>query len=591
MNAAIVELDSLPDTIRPGAQDQSFRTRTCRLHRGMSPYLGFGCIIGLVVIGGCARKFRSAGIDGLECRDNPERLAAGAHDDFARMRKVRYLRVRKAIPFRNPEILGIHCIDASAAKRLLHSNDIGHPVEEKPIDSRKLVDVGGRPTAPECTSHIYDTVAGRTRKQLRVSFFGFGSAHMPVHAKPGSAVFQGPQRFAQGFFEGPPNGHHLADSLHARRKRIVGIPKLLEREPRRLHHAVVDARLETRRGRLRDIVHDFRQGVAHREPGSNLCNGKSRRFRGEGRRARHARVHLDDHHAPITGIHGKLHVRATGFDAHLLQDSQRCGTHTLVFHIGKRLRGSDRNGIARVHTHRVEVFNRAHDDAVSRGIAHDFHFEFLPTLDALFHQHLARGRQLDALRHNAYQLIPAAGYAAARSAKRKRGAQHHRIPNFVHDVQRIFNRIRITRARRLNAEFSHAFVEKLAVFTAADRRQIAADHLNAMSLKHSGLGQFDRHVQRRLPAEGRQERIRLFLRDDFLHERRRNGLDIRTVGKAGIGHDSSRIAVYQHDSVSLFAQHLACLRTRIIELARLANHNGPRPNYQDGLYIVSSRHA
>ena len=66
---------------------------------------------------------------------------------------------------------------------------------------------------------------------------------------------------------------------------------------------------------LRELV----QRVADGELGRDLGDREAGRLRGERRGARHARVHLDDDHAPVVGIDRELHVRAAGVDADLAQ--------------------------------------------------------------------------------------------------------------------------------------------------------------------------------------------------------------------------------------------------------------------------------
>jgi hypothetical protein len=83
----------------------------------------------------------------------------------------------------------------------------------------------------------------------------------------------------------------------------------------------------------------------------------------------------------------ELHVRAAGFHADLAQHGDGGIAQALVFLVGQGLRRGHGDRVAGVHAHRVEVFDRADDDAVVRGIADHFHLEFLPAQHRLFHQH------------------------------------------------------------------------------------------------------------------------------------------------------------------------------------------------------------
>ena len=64
---------------------------------------------------------------------------------------------------------------------------------------------------------------------------------------------------------------------------------------------------------------------------------------------------------------GELDVRAARFDADLADHGQAGVPHPLVFLVGQRLGRGDRDRIARVDAHRVEVLDRAddHDIVVS----------------------------------------------------------------------------------------------------------------------------------------------------------------------------------------------------------------------------------
>ena len=60
----------------------------------------------------------------------------------------------------------------------------------------------------------------------------------------------------------------------------------------------------------------------------------------------------------------------------------------VVFGVGKGLRGSNHDALARVYAQRVEVLHVTHGDAVVEAVAHHLILDFLPSLQALFDQHL-----------------------------------------------------------------------------------------------------------------------------------------------------------------------------------------------------------
>ena len=136
--------------------------------------------------------------------------------------------------------LGIYVVDADAAQRLLHGDDVCHAVEEEPVDAGCRVDLGWRPAATQGAADVDDAVARGACKQGPVALLGLGRAHVAVDAQAGTAVFQRAQRLAKRLLERAADGHDLAHRLHAGGKRVVGVLELLERETRRLHHAIVD---------------------------------------------------------------------------------------------------------------------------------------------------------------------------------------------------------------------------------------------------------------------------------------------------------------------------------------------------------------
>src|SRR6185437_400397 len=104
-----------------------------------------------------------------------------------------------------------------------------------------------------------------------------------------------------------------------------------------------------------DVVGQFVEGVADRETGGDLGDGKAGGFRGEGRTARHARVHLDDDHAAITRIDRELHIGTAGFDADLAQYRDRSVAHDLVFLVGQGQRRGDGDRVPGMHAHRIDI--------------------------------------------------------------------------------------------------------------------------------------------------------------------------------------------------------------------------------------------
>jgi len=69
-----------------------------------------------------------------------------------------------------------------------------------------------------------------------------------------------------------------------------------------------------------------------------------------------------------------------------------------------------------MHAHRIEVLDRADDDAVVAVIAHHLHLEFFPAGHRLLEQHLAGRGGVQPARHDRLELLAVVGDAAAAAA-------------------------------------------------------------------------------------------------------------------------------------------------------------------------------
>ena len=94
---------------------------------------------------------------------------------------------------------------------------------------------------------------------------------------------------------------------------------------------------------------------------------------------------------PSLGIDANCTFEPPVLDADLAQHRDRRVAHALVFLVGQRLRRRDGDRVAGVHAHRIEVLDRADDDAVVAAVAHDLHLEFLPAEHRFLEQHFVVG--------------------------------------------------------------------------------------------------------------------------------------------------------------------------------------------------------
>ena len=102
-----------------------------------------------------------------------------------------------------------------------------------------------------------------------------------------------------------------------------------------------------------------------------------------------------------------------------------------------------------------------------------------------------------------------------------------------------------------------------------------------MALEHAGLGEGDREVESGLAAERREESRGPLALDDPLEHLRRERLEVRDVGDAGIGHDRRRVRVHEDGLDPLLAQRAARLRSGVVELGGLPDEDRAGPDDED----------
>ncbi len=326
MDAAVVKLDALADAVGPATQ-----------HHDLAPVRGL-CLaflfIGRVHVGGAGREFRSTGVDALVGRAHAQFMAQSAHRVLVGDQQLRQAAVGKAGALQGAQGVGIEVFQSASDQRLFLAHDVLDLREEPGIDVRETVHLLNGHADAKGISDVENALRTRIAELVfnDVRIGGF-----LVEAV--DAGFQPAQRLLHRFLDGAADRHHLTHRLHLRGQAVVGLRKLLERKPRNLGHHVVDARLEGHRGHAAgDFVAQFVERVTDGEFGRDLGDRETRGLGRQRRGTRHARVHLDDDHAPVLRVDAELHVGAAGLDADLAQAGDRSVAQDLVFLVGQRLR-------------------------------------------------------------------------------------------------------------------------------------------------------------------------------------------------------------------------------------------------------------
>ena len=245
----------------------------------------------------------------------------------------------------------------------------------------------------------------------------------------------------------------------------------------------------------------------------------------------------------------ELDVRAPRGDADGARAREGGVAEPLQLAVGERLLRRHRPRVAGVDADRIEVLDRADDDAVAGRVDDDLELELLPALERALDEDLTDWARSEAVLDPRPQLLARSGDPAAAAAERERGPDDRRYRACVQLLERGDD----DALGHRQAGGGHRRPEERAVLGRADRVQVGADQLDRVLAEDAALRQLDREVQRRLAAEGGEERVRPLAGDDLGQRRRIEGLQIGRVGPFGVGHDRGRVRVREHDPVALGA--------------------------------------
>ena len=394
--------------------------------------------------------------------------------------------------------------------------------------------------------------------------------------------FQTTQCFLYGFLEVTADGHHFTHGLHLGGQHRIRFSKLLEVEARDLGNHVIDGRLEGSRGLATgDLILQLIQGVTHRQLGGHLGDREAGGLGSQRRGTAHPRVHLDHHHATVVRVDAELHVGTTGFHANFTQHRQRGVAHDLQLFIGERLRRRHGDGVTGMHAHGVKVLDGTDDDAVVLFVTDHFHLVFFPAQQGLVDQQLVGGRQVQTTLADFLEFFPVIRNTTAGATHGETGADNAGKTQVFQGRAGFFHVMGDSRTRTFQADGLHGLVEAGAIFRLVDGIFGGANHFHAELFQHPIVVQVQGTVQCGLATHGGQQRVRALLLDDLGHGLPGNRLDVGRIRHGRVGHDGGRVGVHQNDPEPLFPQRLTRLRTGVVKLTGLADHNRASANNED----------
>jgi len=243
-----------------------------------------------------------------------------------------------------------------------------------------------------------------------------------------------------------------------------------------------------------------------------------------------------------------------------------------------------------MHPHRVDVLDRAHDDDIVAPVAHHLELELLPAEDAALDQRGVHGRELKRPPHELLELRAVVGDAAARPAQRERRADHRGIADLGRGAEPCSDRRDRPPVGDSEADAPHRGRELGPVLGHLNRAGVRADQLHPETLQRPVARQRHRHIERRLTAHRRQQRVGPLALDHAAHPVGVHRLDVGPVGELGVGHDRRRVRVHQHDRVTLFLEGFHRLGAGVVELGRLPDHDRARAKQQHAVEVSPSGH-
>ncbi len=585
MYAAVVEFNALADTVRAAAENHDFVTINGRVRFTL-------LFISGVHVGGVGGEFRRAGIHAFVDRMQVILLAQLADLRLTHTRQFRQTRIGKAFALQVTQEVSVEASNPDVGYFLFQTHQLFNLHQEPAVDVGQVEHAVHRQARAEGIGDVPDTLGARVF-QLAANFgqrFRVVKAHFRI--KTGGPHFQATQRFLQRFLLRAANRHHFANRFHLGGQTVVRTREFLEVKARNFGHNIVNRRLKRRRSAAAgNVVHQLIEGVTYRQFGGHFGNRETGSFRGQRRGAGYARVHLDNNQTTVFRVHCELDVGTTSFDADFTQYRHRGVTHDLILFIGQGLGWRHGDGVAGVNAHRIEVFDRADDDAVVVFITHHFHLVLFPADQRLINQQFVGWGKVQAALTNFFELFAVVSDTAAGAAHGKGRTDDTREADVSGNRQRFFHGVRDTGTRGVEADFLHRHVETAAVFGFINGVGGSANHSHAELFEHALPLQLQRTVQRGLAAHGRQHRIRTLFFNDFAHHFPMNRLDVGGIGHFRVGHDGRRVGVHQNNAVTLFAQRFTRLSAGVVKLTRLTDNNRARAQNQDAFYVCTFWHC
>lgn len=167
--------------------------------------------------------------------------------------------------------------------------------------------------------------------------------------------------------------------------------------------------------------------------------------------------------------------------------------------------------------------------------------------------------------------------ATSSSQCKSRPNNKRKLANLIGNRCALLHRVTDARRGRFEPNGRHGPLEEIPVLRPLDCLELRPNELDAVPVESPALGEGDGEVKRGLAAHGGKQGVGALGGDDLLQEVRGHGAHVGPVGEVWVGHDSGRVGVDEDYLVALVSEGLHRLGPRVVELARLTDHDGASP--------------
>ena len=223
------------------------------------------------------------------------------------------------------------------------------------------------------------------------------------------------------------------------------------------------------------------------------------------------------------------------------------------------------------------LFDVLHDPADDHvgPVGQRIHVHFGGFFQELIDQHGSRRTHQRRLRHIFLHGVDVVRDHHRTPAQHVTGTHQHRHTNLARHARRFFRNQRGGIARLRDSQLFQQPPEPAPIFRKIDRFRRRANNRHAVAL------QFQRQIQRRLPAKLHDHALRLLALHDRQHVFQRQRLEVQPVRRVVVGRHRLRIAIHHDRFVAVFAQRKRRVAAAIVELNSLRDAIRPAAQNHD----------